>query len=174
MPRAQLNALQAAVLADAEQQTRDDIVYKDGYFVGGDPPPKIGVCTDVVMRAYRAAGVDLKRAVNADIRRRRGAYRITKPDPNIDYRRTRNLDVFFKRYAKQLPIEGARADWRPGDIVIFDTRSNGYPDHIAVVANGIAQDGGPTIIHHWPGHYVMQSEFVGWLPILHHYRWQKG
>lgn len=167
-----LTPFQHAVVTDLDRQVAANIRYQDGYFTGGDPPPDIGVCTDVVVRSYRAAGIDIHGLVARDIRRHPRGYNIAKPDPNIDYRRCRNLAVFFKKYATSLPTKGKNADWEPADLIIFDVSGNGYPNHIAVVANGLDQTGAPTIVHHWPGNPVAQTAWPTMLPILYHFRWK--
>ncbi len=170
VPRSQLTPFESAVLADAESQTAQRIVYRAEYYPGGDPPARVGVCTDVAIHAFRAGGVDLKRLVNADIRDRRSSYSIRCVDHNIDYRRCRNLAVFLRHNATRLPTT-KNADWRPGDIVIFDTLDNGFPNHVALVSNSVAPDGTPKIIHHIEGHYVVETPFIHVYPILYHFRW---
>jgi uncharacterized protein YijF (DUF1287 family) len=166
-----LSPFQAKVVADLSRQCASRIWYQDGYYSGGDPPPKIGVCTDVVIRSFRAGGVDLQSLVHADIVRSPEAYGIDRPDPNIDHRRCRNLDVFFGRHAKRLPISGTHADWEPGDIVFWDTGNGGRVNHVGVIANGRIESGEPTVVHHWPGNYVMETDWLYRLPIVHHFRY---
>jgi len=164
-------ALQKAVLGDLDRQCRSKIWYQDGYYSGGEPPPKIGVCTDVVVRSYRAAGVDLQKLLQQDIAQSPSSYHVPRPDPNIDHRRCRNLVVFFKRHGKELATERSKADWEPGDIVFWDTRADGRPDHIGVIANGTDGDGNPTVVHHWPGTYVTETDWLYRLPVLYHFRY---
>jgi uncharacterized protein YijF (DUF1287 family) len=166
-----LTPFQRAVLGDLNRQTSAGIVYQDGYYSGGDPPPGIGVCTDVVVRSYRAAGIDLHKQVAVDIARHKTAYHIAKPDPNIDYRRCRNLAVFFKRNAIELPTSGPNADWEPGDIVLADTRGDGVPGHIGVVGNHRDVLGLPTVVHHLPGQFVAETDWLYTTPVLYHFRW---
>ena len=169
---AKLSAFQTSVLADLDRQCASSIVYQDGYFSGGEPPPKIGVCTDVVIRSYRAAGIDLQSEVAKDIRDNPKAYHIKKPDPNIDHRRCRNLTIFFQRHALTLPASGPNADWEPGDIVFWDTAGDGRVDHVGVIANHLDADGNPTVTHHWPGQVVSEMDWLYRLPTLSHYRWR--
>ncbi len=151
----------------------------DGRYVplaypGGDPGWEIGVCTDVVIRSFRHAGIDLQRLVHEDILRAPEAYRITRPDPSIDHRRVRNLAVFFRRHARSLPLD---ADWRPGDIVIWSLSGSGYPNHIGIVAETTGPSGHPLVYHHFPrtalfsGHPEASDCLHLWR-ILHHFRWQ--
>ncbi len=168
-PPQRLSGFQRAVLGDLDRQVRAGIRYQDGYFSGGDPPPDVGVCTDVVIRAYRAAGVDLQRLVADDVRRRRTAYRIERPDRDIDHRRCRNLAVFLAARSRTLPI-GA-TDWQPGDLVFWDLTGDGRPDHVGVVANARDRDGNLTVVHHLPGAPVIEAGDLRFRPITHHFRW---
>lgn len=139
--------------------------YVSAYYAGGYPPEGEGVCTDVIWMAFRAAGYDLKSLVDADIAARPEAYTaITAPDPNIDFRRVRNLRVFFEKYAASLTCDtSAIAAWQPGDIVV-------YAGHIGIVSDKRNRLGIPYIIHHGSGtgaeeNALLHDEIVG------HYRW---
>ena len=165
-----LSPFQKAVEADLARQVSSNIVYEDGYFVGGDPPPNIGVCTDVAVRSFRAAGVDLKSLVQSDERAHPSGYHIERRDPNIDHRRCRNLAVFFKHTSLQLPINGPHADWQPGDIVLWDA-GTGVAGHIGVIGMHVDSDGNPMVVHHWPGQVVMEQDWLYRLPVLYHFRW---
>jgi uncharacterized protein len=171
VPSAHLTAFQRAVIGDLDRQVAANIRYQDGYFQGGDPPPNIGVCTDVVIRSYRAAGVNLQALVARDVRANPGAYGIAKPDPNIDHRRCRNLAIFFKRYAISLPTSGPNADWQPGDIVLWDTNNSGNANHIGVIANHLDAAGVPTVVHHLPGLTVREMDWLYAIPVVDHFRW---
>lgn len=172
VPASSLSPFQRAVEADLARQVAAHIRYQDGYFQGGDPPPNIGVCTDVAIRSYRAAGVDLQSLVQRDIRANPSGYEIKRPDPNIDHRRCRNLAVFFRHTALSLPTHGAHADWQPGDIVIWDTAGNGVPSHIGVIGDHVDNNGIPTVVHHWPGQEVSEMDWLYTLPVLYHFRWK--
>jgi uncharacterized protein YijF (DUF1287 family) len=172
VPAVRLSSFQRAVVQDLARQKRVVTRYRDGYYTGGDPPPNIGVCTDVVIRAFRGAGVDLQRAVTTDIRARPDAYRISRPDPNIDHRRCRNLVCYFRAYAVALPTSGAQADWQPGDIVFWDISGHGKPEHVGMIGNGRDADGNPTVVHHWPGCPVAETDgLYGWT-VRYHFRWK--
>ena len=125
---------------DAENHPR----YDGSYFEGGYPPDDIGVCTDVVWRAFKNAGYDLKGMVDSDVLAHTDDYpAIDEPDPNIDFRRVRNLRIFFDKYAQQLTTDvNDIAQWQAGDIVIF----NGN-EHIGIVSDKRNKDGQPYIIH---------------------------
>ena len=170
-PVEKLSPFQQKVLADLQRQVRANIGYRDGYYIGGEPPPNKGVCTDVVIRSFRAAGVDLRRDVAADIRAHPDDYRITKPDSNIDHRRCRNLVPFLQRHGRALPLEGAKADWQAGDIVFWDTGNKGTVDHVGVIANGRDAQSFPTVVHHWPGLPVSETGgLYGWT-VKKHFRY---
>ena len=138
----------------ALDQTQAHIVYNPDYFKlaypGGDVPPGFGVCTDVLIRAYRAAGDDLQVDVHEDMAAAFAAYpdlwgRDT-PDSNIDHRRVPNLMVFFGRHATTLPITNSGADYRPADIVAWDL--GGGVTHIGMVVDKMNGDASrPLIVH---------------------------
>ena len=117
--------------------------YRSAYYQGGYPTDGRGVCTDVVAAACRAAGYDLRVLVDADIREHPGSYADgASPDPYIDYRRVRNLRVYFRHTATSLTTDIARIErWQPGDIVLF-------PEHIGVVSDRRDAAGVPYLIHH--------------------------
>lgn len=124
--------------------------YKNAYYSGGYPPEDEGVCTDVIWRAFKNAGYDLKSMMDRDISENVFEYpRITgAPDPNIDFRRVPNHIVFFKRFGTTLTNEINPDDlenlkqWQGGDIVTIDR-----PQHIAVVSDKRNAKGVPYIIH---------------------------
>lgn len=168
----QFTPFQAAVVRDLHRQIAAKIVYQDGYYAGGDPPANLGVCTDVVIRSYRAAGVNLQKLVAEDIAANPAAYGIARPDPNIDHRRCRNLSLFFRRHAIRLPTSGLDADWEPADIVFWDTSgNNGIPDHVGVISADLDSNGVPTVVHHWPGQFVAEQDWLYKLPVVYHFRW---
>lgn len=139
--------------------------YESGYYEGGYPPQGVGVCTDVIWNAFQNAGYDLKELVTKDIEENPGFYpNIEEPDPNIDFRRVRNLKIFFDRNATLLTTDVKRIEeWQPGDIVI-------YPHHIAVVSDKRNKKGYPYIIHHG-GQPTLEEDALTRNPIQAHYRW---
>ena len=155
--------LAAAALA----QTRDVVIYDARYvrigYPMGDVAPLYGVCTDVVVRAYRALGVDLQELV---YRTRSGT-----GDTNIDHRRTEVLRRFFSRHADTIPLGGDPASFRPGDIVTYypPAGRRNAPAHIAIVSDRIGPSGWPMIIHNrgW-GPQLEDALFVD--RITGHYR----
>lgn len=126
---------------DAENKPRYDAsCYKGGY-----PPDDAGACTDVVWRAFRNAGYSLKDMVDSDIRENRSAYPdISSPEPDIDFRRVKNLKIYFERHAIRLTTGLSKiAEWQPGDIVTFGT------NHIGIISDKRNKKGVPYLIHNW-------------------------
>lgn len=128
----------------ARAQTYDLVVYSERYrqigFPNGDIPRFYGVCTDVVIRAYRALGVDLQVLVHDA--------RIGTGDTSIDHRRTQTLRRFFARYGVSLPMTDFVEDYQPGDIVTYHRASGRTSQsHIAIVSDVIAPSGRPMIVH---------------------------
>lgn len=166
-----MTPFQRAVIASLEHQTAANTVYDSSYYRGGVPPANIGVCSDVAIRAFAAAGIDLKREVTADIQAHQRLYPLSHPDPNIDHRRCRNLVVYFRRHAKELPTSPAKAHWKPGDIVFWSTGGKSYLDHIGIIGNHIGASGNPTVVQHLPGAYVNETDTLYQFQVLHHFRW---
>lgn len=146
-------------------------LYRSAYYSGGYPPRYEGVCTDLVWRAFKDAGYDLKKTMDADIRKNRNAYpRVTKPDPNIDFRRVPNQAAFFRRHATTLTTKIDRpnlASWQPGDIVVFTN-----PDHIAILSDKRNADGFPLLLHNQGPFATEDDAFMVWyrLGIVAHFR----
>jgi uncharacterized protein YijF (DUF1287 family) len=154
----------------AEQQVEGFVIYDDEYrtisYPMGDVNRLYGVCTDVVVRAYRALGLDLQVLVRQA--------RAGRGDPSIDHRRTDVLRRFFATQGKTLPITSFPEDYLPGDIVTYHrTQSRGARGHIAIVSSVIAPSGRPMIVHNraW-GPQLEDALFVN--PITGHYRYTGG
>ncbi len=127
-----------------------DPAYTRLAFPNGDVPRSKGVCTDVVIRAYRDAfGIDLQAMVNADMKSAFAAYPkrwgLKSTDRNIDHRRVPNLQTFLKRQGAQLPIPADGRFWKPGDI--FTSLVGGNLPHIGIISFNRSIDGKPLIIH---------------------------
>lgn len=147
---------------DAENKPKYDGAYQQG----GYPPDDIGVCTDVIWRAFKNAGYNLKDMVDADIMARPDAYPlIEKPDPNIDFRRVRNLRIFFEKYAVPLTQDiNVIEEWQPGDIVIF-----GNDKHIGIVSDKRNKEGHSYIIHNG-GQPKREEDYLKRGTVTGHYR----
>jgi uncharacterized protein YijF (DUF1287 family) len=152
--------------AAARRQTEELVIYTARYqpmaYPMGDVAPLHGACTDVVIRAYRALGIDLQEQVH-----RAG---VGSGDPNIDHRRTETLRRFFARYGEDLPVTAFPEDYRPGDIITYYRPfSRVSRSHIAIVSDVLAPTRRPMIIHNrgW-GPQLEDALFVD--RITGHYR----
>ena len=128
----------------------------------GDVPANIGVCADVVVRAYRAIGVDLQRLVHEDMARNFSLYPklwgLHRPDTNIDHRRVPNLRTFFKRQGESLKITDDAHDYRAGDLVIWNLNPQGSLPHIGIITSKRTADGArPLIMHNMGGGQVFED-----------------
>src|SRR5215469_5149460 len=116
-----LNDLSSAAIERTHHSVRYDPAYVRLPYPGGDVPADTGVCTDEVIRAYRAVGIDLQKEVHEDMAANFSAYpgnwNRKTPDPNIDHRRVPNLRVFFSRKGEVLPITDRAEDYAPGNLV---------------------------------------------------------
>ena len=132
-----LQRFAAAALARTQHAVRYDPAYVRLAYPGGDVPADTGVCTDEVIRAYRAVGIDLQKEVHEDMAGNFNAYPNKwgrrEPDPNIDHRRVPNLMVFFNRKGESLPITDRAEDYAPGDLVTWDL--GGGLTHIGMVVD---------------------------------------
>jgi hypothetical protein len=116
--------------------------YKSKYYQTGYPDDQYGVCTDVVANAMKSAGYDLMELVQEDIAKNPDDYDIEEPDANIDFRRVKNLKVYFAHTAVSLTTDVSQIEeWQGGDIVIFK-------QHIGVVSDRRNENGVPYVIHH--------------------------
>ena len=150
----------------ARKDAQNHPTYDGSYQPGGYPPDDIGVCTDVIWRAFRAAGYSLRDMIDADIRTRPEAYpNIDVPDSNIDFRRVKNLRVFFDTYAISLTTNIAKTNaWQPGDIVIF-----GDDTHIGIVSDKRTESGRPLLLHNG-GQDEREEDALGNDRVTGHYR----
>lgn len=144
-----------ALVASARKQLGVTTLYDPAYtriaYPGGDVPAERGVCTDVVIRAYRDAfGLDLQKLVHEDMKAAFSAYPtrwgLSRPDPNIDHRRVPNLMVFFRRRRAEQPLSTEAAAFAPGDLVTQMLPGN-LP-HIVIVSDSVsaAVAGRPLVI----------------------------
>lgn len=166
------------ILESAIEQTTLTKTYDPAYTVlsypMGDVPLEKGVCTDVVIRAFRKAGVDLQKEVHEDMRGNFADYpkkwSLKKPDSNIDHRRVPNLQTFFARRQKSLPITDKAENFRPGDVVAWDLNGKGLT-HIGVVSNSYNETTKRySIIHNIGGGTKLEDVVFDW-KIIGHYRY---
>ena len=140
--------------------------YKSKYYNGGFPNDNFGVCTDVVAFAFLNAGYNLRDLVDEDIRENMELYNIDKPDKNIDFRRVKNLKIFFDRNAFTLTNDvNWYMDFQKGDIVVFDK-------HIAIISEKRNKKGIPYIIHN-SGNFKYVEDALTRYNIVGHYRWKE-
>lgn len=134
---------QSDILAGAYAYVATSPIYQSKYYEGGYPNDGYGVCTDVVAQALLSAGYDLQLLVDEDRRSNPDGYRTDEvPDPNIDFRRVRNLLVYFEHTAISLTTDPKDIEeWQGGDIVIFE-------GHIGIVSDHRNRKGIPFVIHH--------------------------
>lgn len=142
----------------------------------GDVPRTIGVCTDVVIRAVRNAGIDLQKELHEDIRRARKAYPMVKGmgDANIDQRRVGTLLPYFQRHFEShtAKLDDPADPLRPGDIILMDTFPNRPgPDHIGILSDRLDEQGLPLVINNWTDGYVTQEmDLLPAIPVLYRFR----
>lgn len=165
------------VIAAAMEQTKQLVRYDGSYtripYPGGDVPADRGVCTDVVIRAYRAAGIDLQKEVHEDMRRAFASYPknwgLARPDTNIDHRRVPNLRTFFKRNGASRPVTRNPSAYLPGDLVTWNLTS-GVP-HIGIVVDRKSVDGiRHLVVHNIGAGPQLEDVLFAWT-VTGHYRY---
>ncbi len=157
--------------------TNYKVVYDPSYYrldyPNGDVPSDRGVCTDVVIRAYRMFGIDLQKLVHEDMKANFSLYPknwgLTKPDRNIDHRRVPNLMVYFSRFGTQLPLTSRAESYIPGDIVCWDL-GRGLT-HIGIVVNKKSKDRKRLMIVHNIGAGQVIEDCLFDYKIIGHYRY---
>ena len=154
------------ILLGARKDAENHPVYNGKYYDEGYPPDNIGVCTDVIWRAFKNAGYSLRDMIDNDIKRRPEEYKNIKTrDKNIDFRRVVNLEIFFDEYALTLTSDISEIEeWQPGDIVIFN---NGK--HIGIVSDKRNANGEPYIIHNG-GQPNREEDYLKRGNVYKHYR----
>ena len=159
-------------LAAAHAQIGKTLAYDPAYTVlaypGGDVPIERGVCSDVVIRAFRGTGLDLQKEIHDDMKRAFSAYPrnwdLKKPDANIDHRRVLNLMTFLKRRGKSLPVSQNAADYQPGDIVTCIV-----PPHLPHIM--IVSDPARRLVIHNIGQGARAEDRLFEFELTGHYRW---
>ena len=164
------------LVADGLEQTKYTFYYDQSYtrinYPGGDVPLERGVCTDVIIRAFRKVGVDLQKEVHEDMRQNFAAYPnkwgLKTPDPNIDHRRVLNLRTYSERKGRALKISDNPQDYLPGDVVTWDL--GGYP-HIGMVTNIWSDDRQKFLLVHNIGRGARVEDILFAWKITGHYRY---
>lgn len=160
----------------AMDRTRHTVRYDPAYvrldYPNGDVPATTGVCTDVVIRCYRALGFDLQKLVHEDMKRSFSAHPqnwgLKAPDKNIDHRRVPNLQTFFKRRGASLPITQTATNYRPGDLITCTVA--GRLPHIAIVVPAPGGAGKTPWIVHNIGQGPKCENRLFEFPLTGHYR----
>lgn len=166
------------LIAAARRQVGVTLAYDPAYtaldYPGGDVPRRKGVCTDVLIRAYRDAfGLDLQVEAHRDMAANFRAYpkrwSLKRPDRNIDHRRVPNLETFWTRQSARLPIPARAEDWQPGDL--FTTLIDGRLPHTGIVSDRLAGNGNPLVIHNIGSGAREEDMLLAWKP-TGRFRWR--
>lgn len=167
------------LVAAALAQTNDEVTYNGAYFKiaypMGDVPAQYGVCTDVIIRAYRKLDIDLQQLVHEDMRTNFALYPAkrnwnqTKTDTNIDHRRVPNLQTFFTRHGKKLSVFNKQEHYQAGDLVTWMLPGN-LP-HIGIVTDQRSADGQRPLIVHNIGTGPKLEDMLFDYSITGHYRY---
>ena len=169
----QLKQLLASAIEQTGITTGYDPAYVSLAYPGGDVPLETGVCSDVIVRAFRRANIDLQKEVHEDMKASWAKYPRrwgnARPDSNIDHRRVLNLTTFFQRRGKAQQISANRQDYLPGDIVAWDL-GGGVP-HIGIVSNLARESSGNFLIIHNIGAGTKAEDVLFNWTIIGHYRY---
>jgi uncharacterized protein YijF (DUF1287 family) len=159
--------------------TKQQVIYDPSYFnisyPNGDIPSGKGVCTDVVIRAYRKLGIDLQKEIHEDMTANFNEYpknwRLSRTDKNIDHRRVPNLMTFFARHGEIKKISQIPADYEAGDIVCWDLGKGTV--HIGIVSNKLSADEKRKLIIHNIGAGQVMEDCLFKFKIIGHYSYKK-
>lgn len=165
-------------LAKATQKLNTAVLYTPKYekiaYPNGDVNPRTGVCTDVIIRAYRELGIDLQVEVHKDMKANFSKYPkawgLKAPDTNIDHRRVPNLETFFTRFGLVKKITSNPDDYEAGDIVTW--RLNGTLPHIGIVLKEKSADGKRPLVFHNVGYGQVKEDFLFEHKITGHYEYR--
>ena len=170
-----LTKLVAAAIERTHHSVRYDPAYVRIPYPNGDVPADTGVCTDEIIRAYRAVGVDLQKEVHEDMLHNFSAYPnqrrwlLGHTDTNIDHRRVPNLMTFFSRKGERLSLSTKAKDYSPGDLVTWDLGGN--VPHIGIVVNRRSPQSGRYMIVHNIGRGPQMEDVLFSWRITGHYRY---
>lgn len=157
------------VIEHAKWQTTQDVIYDPSYvsidYPGGDVPANTGVCSDVIVRAFRAINKDLQVLIHEDMKANMSYYKVTKTNKNIDHRRCKNLIKYFKRHNLTLPIN---SEYKPGDIVFWDIAVG----HVGIVSDKKVPGTNRYYIIHNICCGPREEDFLFESKIVLHVRWQ--
>ncbi len=175
----QISSEQSSLSKSALELIKQKVTYDPSYFSikypNGDVPANKGVCTDVVIRAYRKVGVDLQKEVHEDMKANFNLYpkiwKLKTTDKNIDHRRVPNLMQFFSRKGTTKQITQNASDYLPGDIVCWNL--GGATTHIGIVVNKKSPDGKRNLIVHNIGAGQVLEDCLFNYKIIGHYSYSK-
>jgi uncharacterized protein YijF (DUF1287 family) len=174
LPSASASKLIAAARSQIGVTTSYDPAYSRLAYPGGDVDRAKGVCTDVLIRAYRDAfGIDLQRAVHEDMSAHFAVYPqrwgLRRPDRNIDHRRVPNLETYWTRQAARQPLPTSAMGWQPGDV--FTMLIDGRLPHTGIVSDQLAANGVPLAIHNI-GRGTQEEDLLTAYPPTGRFRWR--
>tara|TARA_R110000803_G_scaffold84786_2_gene151044 strand:+ start:1006 stop:1590 length:585 start_codon:yes stop_codon:yes gene_type:complete len=166
--------IEVAISLEDTSVRYDGSYRKIGYPLG-DVPADVGVCSDVIIRAYRGIDIDLQQLVHEDMKKNFSVYPkiwgLSRTDRNIDHRRVLNLRAFFKRHGKSLSISDNPNDYKPGNLVTWNLKSNGSLPHIGIVTNLYSNNKKRPIIMHNMGRGQVLEDMLFDYEITGHYRY---
>ena len=173
---------QSDILRGTKKADINDAPYGSPYqrlsYPGGDVPKTEGVCTDVVIRSLRNAGLDLQKDLYEDIVKRPSAFPMVKrPNRNIDHRRVKTLLPYFQRHHRSLPTNfvGNERSWAPGDVLFMQLFGDGRPDHVGIVSDRLGASGQPLVINNWaPGYRTDELDVLPLAPVTHRFRVERN
>lgn len=169
------NNLSEAAMSLTYQKVVYDPKYYSIQYPNGDIPAGRGVCTDVIIRAYRKLGIDLQKEVHEDMKSNFSSYPknwgLKTTDKNIDHRRVPNLMKFFERHDARLTITDNGDDYKPGDVVCWNL--SGAITHIGIVVDKKSNDEKRNLIVHNIGAGQVLADCLFEYRIIGHYRYTK-
>jgi uncharacterized protein YijF (DUF1287 family) len=169
-----IGAKKAVLNADAYTPAAEG--YISLAYPNGDVPRTMGVCTDVIIRSVRNAGLDLQQALHDDIAKARSAYPMVRGrgDPSIDQRRVGTLLPYFKRHweSHTARLDDPGDPLRPGDVILMDTfPSREGPDHIGILSDRVDAQGLPLVINNWTdGTVTAELDLLTFVPVMYRFR----
>ncbi|MBA2611998.1 MAG: DUF1287 domain-containing protein [Bacteroidetes bacterium] len=172
------------LVVQAVNQTKIKVSYEPAYiqikYPNGDVPSNTGVCTDLIIRAYRGLGIDLQKEIHEDMVKYFKDYpklwKLKAPDTNIDHRRVPNLMTYFKNKKAELAITNKAEDYKPGDLVTWNLQNKNVVSgitHIGIVTDQLSADGKRYMIAHNIGGGNTIEDMLFDYKIIGHYRYQK-
>jgi uncharacterized protein YijF (DUF1287 family) len=166
-----------AIIDGAIDQVGKTVSYDPSYqkldYPNGDVPIETGVCSDVIIRAFRKGNIDLQQDVHEDMKANFSVYPtrwgLKAPDTNIDHRRVPNLETYFARRGKSQAITSRSDDFQPGDLVTWDMGTG--QDHIGIVTNVWYKPSQHYLIVHNIGAGTRMEDVLFSWKITGHYRY---